>query len=288
MPDRVHLGISTCPNDTFAFHAILQQRIDTNGIDFHVELKDVQELNLALLAGRYDVGKASFHAALRLTNEMVVLPSGSALGFGVGPVLLSHQSQHSPEQMTAAAHEPTVLCPGELTTASMLYRIFHQVGRIEQVVFSEIMPRLEARDSDFGVCIHEGRFSYQDHGLFLIEDLGTTWEHSTSSPLPLGGILARKSLGHDLLERIQTTIRDSIEYALNHRQETVATMKAFAQELNDEILFAHVDLYVNDWTIDLGQTGREAIRRLEQIAIENGLIAYRNANIEILESQRTS
>jgi len=283
MSTTVHLGISTCPNDTFAFHAILNRRIDLDGLEFRIDLRDVQELNESLLGGKYDVAKASFHAALLCANETIVLPSGSALGFGVGPVLLSHQEQLSPAAFVENQRQaPKVLCPGQLTTATLLYRLFHDAGEIEQVVFSEIIPRLEQRSADFGVCIHEGRFSYQTHGLFLIEDLGRAWEAKTDCPLPLGGILARRSLGSELLDRIQHTIRRSIEYAHANRHETLATMKQYAQELSDEVLFAHVDLYVNRWTTNLGEIGQHSLSRLSSIAKESGLIASEKQQLEVL------
>ncbi len=284
MAKKIRLGISTCPNDTFAFHAILHKKIDLEGLEFRIDLLDVQELNTALLAGHYDVCKASFHAALYCREETVVLPSGAALGFGVGPVLLSHQPDRSPERYAELALKPIVLCPGSLTTATMLYRLYHSAGEPEQVVFSEIMPRLQTRTADFGVCIHEGRFSYQDYGLHLIEDLGETWESSTGSPLPLGGILARRSLGESLSRTIQSIIRGSIEYAQAHRTETVATMKQYAQELDDDVLFSHVDLYVNPWTLDMGEVGQQALRKLTQVAKARGIIEHDGGEIEVLST----
>ena len=272
----IHLGISTCPNDTFAFHGILEKRVDLRGLDFRVELLDVEELNRRLFAGDFDVAKASFHAALLLAGDLGVLPVGSALGFGVGPLLLAARCGTHPrdpvitDRGTSTAR---VLCPGEHTTATLLYRLFHAgEGKPEQVVFSEIMPALETGAADFGVCIHEGRFTWQEHGLALVEDLGDVWERETSAPLPLGGILARHSLGDALIRTVIEVLRDSLAHALAHRNDTVPTMRRHAQELTDSVLFKHVDLYVNEWTTDLGDSGRVALQVLSRQAERVGVL----------------
>jgi len=263
MNQTIQLGISTCPNDTFAFHAILNQRIETPGIDYQIELLDVEQLNQGLVRGKFDVAKASFHAAILLEEQMQVLPAGSALGFGVGPVLLSNQSLQ-PDQLFQKKGPVSVLCPGEFTTAHLLYDIFYDTGDIQHVVFSEIMPRLCSGEADFGVCIHEGRFAYQYEGLQLIADLGEMWERETACPLPLGGILARRSLGRETLKRLTEHIRHSIQYGLDHREETIPTMRQYAQEFDDRVLLAHVDLYVNEWTLDLGDQGWSALLTLRE------------------------
>lgn len=281
---RIHLGISTCPNDTFAFHAILEKKVDLKGLEFSVELLDIEQLNTKLFAGTFDVAKCSFHAALKLASDIVVLSSGSALGFGVGPLLLAASENPSLPFDTALPFDPAlvsdapvkaskaeVLCPGENTTATLLWRLFHAgKAREKHVVFSEIMPALvQAKlrpDANrmVGVCIHEGRFTYREHGLHLVEDLGQRWEQSTGCPLPLGGIVARKSLPRDQLTRVQAVIKASIEYGLDHRDETISTMKRYAQEFDIATLFQHVDLYVNRWTIDLGAEGRQALDAMSQ------------------------
>lgn len=280
---RLRLGISTCPNDTFAFHGLLTDRVDRRGLDFEVELLDVQELNERLAAGDFDVAKGSYHAALLLADELLVLPSGTALGYGVGPLLLAARPGSRPSDPAPDGAPPRVLCPGRWTTASLLYELFHPgEGRVEQVVFSEIMPALERGEADFGVCIHEGRFTWEGRGLGRVEDLGTRWEEATGRPLPLGGIFARRSLGHDLARRVQAVVRDSLEYGLAHRAETAATMRLHAQELEDEVLYAHVDLYVNEWTRDLGREGRSALDELARRALDAGLLQPGQA-LEVLE-----
>lgn len=285
----IHLGISTCPNDTFTFHGLLQHKVDWQGLDFRVELLDVEQLNRALFAGKFDVAKASFHAALLLSDELGVLSSGSALGFGVGPLLLSAREGTRPDDFKNSAspgpRAPIVLCPGQHTTATLLYKMFFpNCGNIRQVVFSEIMPALAAGEADFGVCIHEGRFTYEEQGLSLVEDLGTRWEKATSTPLPLGGIVARKSLGRDTLSKVQAVVRDSLEYGLSNRRETLETMRRYAQELDDEVIFAHVDLYVNAWTRELGETGGKALRALAECAASSGIVPAGHGGLDIVEA----
>ena len=279
MSQTIRLGISTCPNDTFAFHAMLRRIVDWRGLDFQFELLDIQQLNSRAIQGELDIAKVSFHAALLLADRMIVLPSGSALGFGVGPLLLSARGNDRPNTITQLT-----LCPGEHTTATLLFRLFYPgTSRLEQVVFSEIMPRLESQTADFGVCIHEGRFTWQSEGLYLVEDLGTRWEAETNCPLPLGGIVGSRSLGLDTLRTVQTVIQDSLNYAMAHRNETLPTMRHYAQEFDDAVLMQHVDLYVNDWTVQLGTVGQSALNELSDRAQQIGLVAPGSHRLEILE-----
>lgn len=278
MSTTIRLGISTCPNDTFAFHALMNRLVDWRGLEFRVELLDIQELNERLFRNEFDVAKASFHAALKLADRMLVLPSGSALGFGVGPLLLAASPNTLPETT-----EQVTLCPGELTTAALLFQLFYpQTTRIKHVLFSAIMPDLQQHRADFGVCIHEGRFTWQDEGLSLVEDLGTRWESETRCPLPLGGILAAKSLGDELLATIQAVVRDSLAFALTRREEALPTMRKYAQEFDDGVLMQHVELYVNDWTVELGEVGRESLRELSRRAQSIGLVAEAMPELSIL------
>ena len=272
---RVHLGISTCPNDTFTFHAILTRKVDFRGLDFDIELLDVQELNERLAAGDFDVAKASFHAALSLADQVGVLPTGSALGFGVGPLLLAHADTGPPrdpwQDSQGQTRIPRVLCPGADTTAHLLYRLFHRHGQVDQTIFSDIMPALRSGTADYGVCIHEGRFTWQSQGLYLIEDLGHRWEQETGAPLPLGGIVARHRLG-DIARTVQQVLQDSLEYARRHPDETYESMRRYAQEFDDAVLMAHVDLYVNEWTWDLGSAGEAAIAALDRLGRAAGAV----------------
>jgi 1,4-dihydroxy-6-naphthoate synthase len=243
--------------------------VDPHGLEFEFELLDIQQLNDRMFSGDFDIAKGSFHAALLLAKSCYVLPSGSALGFGVGPLLLAANADSVPEPGDAQL----TLCPGAHTTAALLFRMFYAGrSRMEHVLFSEIMPSLRARRADFGVCIHEGRFTYAQEGLSLVEDLGTRWEQTTNCPLPLGGIFANRNLAPEVIARAQDAICDSIEFGLRHPDATLPTMRTYAQAFNDEVLMQHVHLYVNDWTVELGTQGRQAIDIMSQLAVKSGII----------------
>lgn len=286
---KIRMAISTCPNDTFAFHGILNRKVDLLGLDFQIDLLDIQQLNEGLFKNQFDVAKASFHAAAILSDRTFVLPSGSAIGFGVGPLLLSANELSSPETVSADGEFTRTLCPGKYTTATMLFQLFYgeaiasEKTQIEHRVFSEIMPLLKERAADFGVCIHEGRFTWEEQGLFLVEDLGTRWELETGAPLPLGGILARRDLEEETLARIQSVIHSSVVYGIEHPDETLPTMRKSAQEFDDDVLMAHVDLYVNEWTVDLGAVGREALSVLSKKALEQRIIPQSHPGIEVYQ-----
>ncbi|MEL6106539.1 MAG: 1,4-dihydroxy-6-naphthoate synthase [Planctomycetota bacterium] len=278
MTPPIRMGISTCPNDTFAFHALMNGKVDREGLEFEIELLDIQQLNDQLFKGHFDVAKCSFHAALRLCDSMVVLPSGAALGFGVGPLLLAARENESP-----TLPSQRTLCPGEHTTATLLFKLFYADStKIEQVVFSDIMPQLRNATADFGVCIHEGRFTWQQEGLALVEDLGIRWENETRCPLPLGGLVGSRRLPLETLRRVQRVVRASLEYALASPDETLPTMRKYAQEFDDSVLMKHVELYVNDWTVELGEVGARALAMLNTKAKEVGLVGDGAQGVEIL------
>ncbi len=263
----LRLGISTCPNDTFAFHGILVGAVPLRGLDLSIELLDVQELNQRLAKGSFDLSKASFYAAMHLSHLYTVLPVGAALGSGVGPILVA-RNQHRINLETAR-----VMCPGSWTTAALLLQVAHpEVPYIEHRVFSEIVPALQAGEADLGVLIHEGRFTYAQDGLDLVEDLGATWEKEMRMPLPLGGLLARRSLPIDQIELFVEVVRESIAYGYAHREEALLTMQRHAQECQPEVLWQHVDLYVNEYTTRLGDVGEKALNALQMSAHRVGLI----------------
>ena len=277
MRKTIRLGISTCPNDTFTFHALINRLVDWRGLDFQIELLDIQQLNDRLFANEFDVAKTSFHAALLLSDKMVVLPSGSALGFGVGPLLLSAAENSSP-----ATSDQVTLCPGQHTTAALLFSLFYGgTTRVEHIVFSDIMPRLKTGDADFGVCIHEGRFTWQNEGLGLVEDLGTRWETETQCPLPLGGLVASQTVDDDTIAMVQAVVRDSLEYSLANRDGALPTMRQHAQEFDDDVLMQHVNLYVNEWTVELGAVGQTALNELCSRAKSVGLVSEDSAPLKI-------
>ena len=282
----LELAISPCPNDTFTFHGLLTGAVRIAGErDVSIVLADVEQLNAGLAAGRFDAAKASFAAALRLADECVVLTAGSALGFGVGPLLLAApgRAQHLDARGLIPANA-RVLLPGEHTTAHLLYRLFHAgEGRVEQVPFSSILPALARGEADFGVCIHEGRFTWQSYGLELVQDVGQAWERHASSPLPLGGILARKRLGAVRLTALDSAVRASLDYARAHPDDAFRTMRVHAQEQGDEALWKHVELYVNAWTRDLGTEGREALRRIASCARVSGWMREDTPELDVLQ-----
>lgn len=274
---RIHLGISTCPNDTFTFHALINKCVDWRGLDFQIDLLDIQQLNDRLFRGDFDIAKASFHAALLLADETVVLPTGAALGFGVGPLLLSA----SADSLPAAASQLT-LCPGRHTTAALLFDLFYSgTTRVEHCLFSEIMPRLKTAEADFGVCIHEGRFTWHREGLSLVEDLGTRWEAETNCPLPLGGLVANRRLAPRAILDVLSVLRDSLDHSLADPASALPTMRKYAQEFDDDVLMQHVDLYVNEWTRELGPTGGKALARLSEKARSMGLVPDSTKEMEI-------
>jgi 5,8-dihydroxy-2-naphthoate synthase len=264
---RLRVGLSTCPNDTFAFHGILEQRVDMRGLEVEAELLDVQQLNDGLFADRYDVSKASFHAALLLAGRYDALGTGSALGFGVGPLLVSARPGVTPSAGVR------VICPGRTTTATLLYHCLHPgQGTVSQAVFSEIGSDLRDGRADLGVLIHEGRLTYQRDGLLLVEDLGASFETLASAPVPLGGILASRALPDGVAATFAAVLRDSIAYGWANRQETLTTIRRYAQELDEDVIWPYVELYVNDYTVDLGTEGARALSVLERTARDAGVI----------------
>lgn len=275
MSERLIIGISPCPNDTFAFAGLLEHASDSAGLELQFQTHDVQELNERLARGEFDAAKASFHAALRLSRETAVLSAGSALGFGVGPLLLARKNA-PPLDGTAK-----VLCPGEWTTASLLYQLFHGPAKVEQTLFSKIMPALEQSRADYGVCIHEGRFTWREHGLECIEDLGSRWENAFGCALPLGGILFRRRLGSALAERLAFAIENSIAWAYANRDRALRVMQRHAQEFSDDVLWAHVELYVNAQTVCLTNASREALGLLSTLALKLRLVHESSPALEI-------
>ena len=255
-PERLKVGLSTCPNDTFAFHGLLTGAVEARGLELELVLADVQELNEGLLCGQLDVAKGSFHAALVGQRELGVLSAGSAVGRGVGPLVLASRPGRGSGR---------VLCPGRHTTATLLYRLYHPgEGQLEQVPFSEVMEALLSGEAERGVCIHEARFVWEQHEsvLELVEDLGQRWEADTGLPLPLGGILVRPELGEERLQLLADALRDSIAHARAHPREALETMRAHALEQADEVLWAHVELYVTEDTVRLGAQARRALGAL--------------------------
>jgi 1,4-dihydroxy-6-naphthoate synthase len=274
---KLRFGISPCPNDTFAFHGLLTGTSDAHGLDLEIVLADVQELNERLAQGELPAGKASFAQALRMTRDLGVLPAGAAIGFGVGPLLIAARPRPPP------GPDARVLCPGEGTTATLLLRRFHPAAtRVEQVHFARIQSDVAAGRADYGVVIHEGRFTYEKQGLHRVDDLGTRWEEATRTPLPLGGLLARRELGADVHRRLAAAVRASLAQARAHPEQALVTMRRHAQELDDDAIAQHVALYVNELTVELGEAGEAALAQFERAAREGGLAPKDAPSLAIL------
>ena len=252
------LGFSPCPNDTFIFDALVNKKIDTEGIDFTVELEDVQTLNRWAMQGKLDISKISY-GVLPLLEQYELLDAGGALGKGVGPLLIARQ----PLALTEIDY-CRIAIPGEQTTAHLLFSLAFPEARNKRfMVFSGIEEAVLSDAVDCGVIIHENRFTYQQKGLVKLMDLGEFWERETGVPIPLGGIVVKRSLGSDLARTINALIRKSLEYAFERYPELPDYVKGHAQEMDERVMRQHIDLYVNNYSLSLGEDGERAISILK-------------------------
>ena len=258
---KLTLGFSPCPNDTFIFDALVNKKIDTEGLDFEVALEDVQTLNQWALEGKLDISKISYGVLPLLTGNYFLLNSGGALGNGVGPLLIS-------KKHIAALHidECTVAIPGENTTAHLLFSLaFPHAKKKSFMVFNKIEDAILSDKVDCGVIIHENRFTYQKKGLKKILDLGEYWEEQTGCPIPLGGIVIKKTIDRQIALQVDKLIRKSIEYSFAHYPALTDYVKIHSQEMEEVVMRKHIELYVNDFSLDQGERGREAIQQLLRI-----------------------
>lgn len=261
MDKTLRLSISPCPNDTFMFDAIVNGRIDCEGLSFEVEYHDIEELNCGVEACEPDISKISCAVLPAIKQHYRLLDSGAALGRGNGPLLVRRKGDEG-----QICH---ILVPGEHTTANALVgRLFPQIECREPMLFSEIAEAVERGDADAGVLIHEGRFVYERRNLELVADLGVEWERQTDLPLPLGGIVIKRELGDDVRLKFERVLRRSIEYAFANPLISREFIKAHAQEMEDDVIEKHIALFVNDFSLSLGEQGRRAICTLTGIDIE--------------------
>jgi 5,8-dihydroxy-2-naphthoate synthase len=264
------LGFSPCPNDCFMFDAIVNRRIDLEGLEFDVALADVEALNKTAFAGAVDVTKLSYHAFAYCADRYVLLDAGSALGRNCGPLLISRREISRDE---VAAGGLRIAIPGRYTTANFLLGLaFPNATDKTELLFSEIEPALIEGRFDAGLIIHENRFTYAAKGLRKIVDLGEFWEAETGAPIPLGGIVIRRGLPDEVKAAVNRVLRRSVEYAFAHREASLPYVRAHAQEMNDEVIYKHIDLYVNEYSIDLGAEGRRAVEILFERAQAGGII----------------
>lgn len=266
---KLTIGFSPCPNDTFIFDALVNNKIDTQGIEFITVMEDVQTLNEMAVDGQLDVTKISYGSLPLIADKYVVLSSGSALGNGVGPLLIAPFD--IPE---AAVRQCTIAIPGKHTTAHVLFslaypeatnKIFLRYDEIEDFVLSNNGSLDNIQSVKLGVIIHENRFTYQDKGLVKLTDLGAYWETTTGLPVPLGGIVANRKLPDEVISKVEKLIRQSLDYSYAQNGELSNFIKENAQEMSAQVMQMHIDLYVNEFSKDLGEAGRKAIIKFLQV-----------------------
>jgi 1,4-dihydroxy-6-naphthoate synthase len=293
---NLSLGFSPCPNDTFIFDAMIHQKIDTEGLSFEVVFDDVETLNQKAFRADLDITKLSFHAYAYLTENYVLLHAGSALGFGVGPLLICNNEDYistdnlqnlSPHPIAIGSSDIRPLSsdlkigiPGKYTTANfLLSTAFPEAKNKIEMKFFEIESALLNNQIDLGVIIHENRFTYQDKGLKKIIDLGEYWEDLTKGPIPLGGIMIKRSLPEEIKQKVNRIIRRSVEYAFDHPDSGLDFIRSLSQEMSTEVIKKHIDLYVNKFSIDLGEVGRKAVETFFKHAHKVGIIPETKQNL---------
>jgi 1,4-dihydroxy-6-naphthoate synthase len=265
---KLSLGISPCPNDTFIFDAMLNGHVDTEGLEFDFVLEDVETLNRMAIQSKLDVSKISYGSLPLLLPNYKVLDAGGALGKGVGPLFICNKNF---DINTIDLEKINVALPGVNTTAHLLFSIVYPtIQKKIFLPFHEIENAVLDGMVDAGVIIHENRFTYAERGLHKIADLGDEWENKTGLPIPLGGIIAKRTFNNTLLKKINRVIRRSLEYAFVNQQELSGFVKEHAQEMDEQVMRKHIDLYVNDFSLELGTTGRQAIWKLMEASYQHG------------------
>ena len=264
------LASSPCPNDCFMFDALVHRRIDLEGLDFDVRLADVEALNKAAFAGDVDVTKLSYHAYAYCARAYVLLDAGSALGRNCGPLLISKRPLSREDVASGALR---IAIPGRYTTANFLLGLAFPAARNRtELLFSDIERAVLDGRFDAGLIIHENRFTYAAKGLKKIVDLGEFWEGETGAPIPLGGIVVRRSLPEAVKQTVNRLVRRSVEYAFAHRSASLPYVREHAQEMSEQVMYQHIDLYVNEYSVDLGPDGRRAVELLFEKAKAFGVI----------------
>jgi len=277
---KLSLGFSPCPNDTFIFDALIHHKIDTEGLEFEVFFDDVETLNQKAFRAELDISKLSFHAFAYVYEQYALLDAGSALGFGVGPMLISKRTDLNAEKLDSGLK---VGIPGKYTTANFLLGIAypHLLQKVE-IVFSDIENALLEDRIDLGLIIHENRFTYSEKGLNKVIDLGSYWEKYTGCAIPLGGIVINRRLDRSIQEKVNRLIRKSVAYAFDNPKSGIEFIRQHAQEMSEEVMYKHIDLYVNQYSLDHGIEGRKAIDVMFKLAQEKGIISPITKNIYLL------
>lgn len=266
---KIRLGFSTCPNDTFMFDAIAHKRIDLEDLEYEIVLGDIFHLNQMALQGELDMVKISYNTYGKIREEYELLDAGSALGHNCGPLLISREEITVEELIQ---QNLPIGIPGKNTTANLLLGYYApRLTHKKEYIFHEIMPAIQSGEVAAGVIIHENRFTYQKRGFKLIQDLGEYWESKTQLPIPLGAIVAKKSLGSGLVAKIQNHMRKSVEHAFAYPKVSQNYVREHAQEMEDEVMQAHINLYVNEFSVSLGETGRKAVAKVLEVGEDMGL-----------------
>lgn len=274
---KLTLGFSPCPNDTFIFDALIHHKIDTEGLEFDVSFEDVETLNQQAFRAELDITKLSYHAYAYAAADYVLLDAGSALGFGVGPLLICKDPECARAfRAMAGTGQPSDLkigIPGKYTTANFLLGVAYPAWQNkEEIIFSDIENALLEERIDAGLIIHENRFTYVARGLHKVIDLGEYWESETGLPIPLGGIVVKRSLSEDVKHKVARVLRRSVEYAFANPESGMDFIREHAQEMDDTVMYQHIELYVNRYSLDLGEEGRKAVTTLFERAQDSGVV----------------
>jgi 1,4-dihydroxy-6-naphthoate synthase len=263
---KLTLGFSPCPNDTFIFDALVNKKIDAEGFEFDAVLADVETLNQWALEGKLDITKLSFPAFFKSMDNYSLLNAGSAVGKGVGPVLITDSLQ---EITNDEIKQASIALPGVNTTANLLFSFAYPEATDKKfMIFSAIEEALINKEVDLGVIIHENRFTYKQKGLHKVKDLGEYWEEKMELPLPLGGIAINQSVKRSVALKVNELIRKSLDFAFSNYPLIPGYVKQHSQEMSEDVMRQHIDLYVNNFSLDLGEEGKLAIESLHQVFLE--------------------
>ena len=270
MAHALTLAYSTCPNDTFIFYGLAHGRIDCGDLDWRIHLADVEALNQDAAAGKWDVSKLSFAALGQLHDTYGLLRSGAALGRGCGPLIVARPG-FDPDRLGSVP----IAVPGLQTTANLLLGLYlTEPPRAVAMTFDKIMPAVARGEFEAGVIIHEGRFTYAGYGLESLVDLGRWWEEETGLPIPLGGIAVRRDLGTDIARRAEAAVRDSVRFGFDHPEAAADYIRRHAREMAPSVIRQHIDLYVNDFSLDLGREGEAAVAALFDRGRRCGMLSF--------------
>ncbi|RYD78186.1 MAG: 1,4-dihydroxy-6-naphthoate synthase [Sphingobacteriales bacterium] len=257
---KLTIGFSPCPNDTFIFDALINNKIDTEGLVFEEKLEDVQTLNQWAIQGNLDITKLSYGVLPKVLHHYLLMDSGGALGKGVGPLLISKSNTGD-----IIVEDELVAIPGENTTAHLLFSLKYPYAKNKTFVRYDEVENFVLQGKGLGVIIHENRFTYADKGLHKITDLGDYWEQQTKVPIPLGGIVIKQNIPPDVQKKVERLIKKSIEFAYQNYPELTDYIKMHSQEMSEDVMRKHIDLYVNNFSLSLGADGKKAVNTLMDV-----------------------